>query len=340
MNSIKSRVGLRLRTTAVYGGKPIASVQRAAEKGEKNMPKLTFVIGTAATGKSFFIQQKYAGQGIEILDVYDYQQRVYDEAGVKNHIPYDLQFRCLMKANLLLLDDILATLKNGRDVVVEHTLFKAKRRIAYLDEVRKIPNVTAEVYVMQPGDARWRSYLEKRKPGGSFQGYKNTAEQIEFPNAAEGFERIFTVTGGEVRLRMDPPRPDLLEPARAELAKEAEELRRKEEERKKREDLLESMKERRFWHYCEVCGKKAFLTAQEAFDSGWDYPPHTGPFGLLGPRTCGKCQLKDTLFWKINTDGKLPIVCEGDLSPEELVTWRRIRSEPESLLSEEETSSL
>ncbi len=47
------------------------------------MPKLTFVIGANATGKSYFIQQKYADNAeIDILDIYDYQQRVYDEEGV------------------------------------------------------------------------------------------------------------------------------------------------------------------------------------------------------------------------------------------------------------------
>lgn len=60
-----------------------------------------------------------------------------------------------------------------------------------------------------------------------------------------------------------------------------------------------------------------------------------GFFGLLGPRTCGNCQMTDTLYWKIQTSGKLPIVMEGDLNDKELTTWRRIKGEPESLLNEE-----
>ena len=302
------------------------------------MPKLTFVIGANATGKSFFIQSKYKDKGMDLLNVYDYQQRTYEEAGVREYIPMETNFRCLMKANTLLLNDILERLKNGRDLVVEHTLFKAKRRIAYLDEIHKIPNVIVEVYVMQPGDERWKSYLKKRDLFESFQSYKNDAERIEFPNTAEGFDQIFVVTDDEVKLRMDAPRPEILAPAREELAKEAEEIRRKDEEEANYAVLLESMKTRRFWHCCEVCGAKAWITAQEAFDSGWDYPPHIGDFGLLGPRTCGKCLLQDTLYWKINTVCKIPLVCEGDLSPKELTVWRRIRGEPESLLCEEPTS--
>ena len=46
--------------------------------------------------------------------------------------------------------------------------------------------------------------------------------------------------------------------------------------------LIESMKKRPFWHYCEVCGKKEYITAEQAYMSGWDYPPHIGMFGALG----------------------------------------------------------
>ena len=95
------------------------------------------------------------------------------------------------------------------------------------------------------------------------------------------------------------------------------------------------MNTRPFWHYCEVCGKKEFITAQDAFDSGWDYPPKMGVFRLLSPRTCGECGIQDTLFWKISRSQGLPIVIEENLTPEELITWKRIKGEPESLLDEE-----
>lgn len=196
-----------------------------------------------------------------------------------------------------------------------------------------------EVYVIQPSDGHWKSYVERRGLDGRFQSYKRVAEQIEFPNVAEGFDRIFVVADGEVKLRMEPPRPEILEPAREELAKEAEAIRQKEKEGAKRANLLESMKERKFWHYCEVCGKKAFITAQESFDSGWDYPPHIGQFGILSPRTCGNCLMINTLYWRIITSGRLSIVCEDDLSPKELIIWRRIKGEPESLLLEEKQTN-
>lgn len=299
------------------------------------MPKLALVIGANATGKTFFIEQKYVGRGAEILNIYDYQQRVYEEAGFKDGVPFGAQFRCLKRANELLLSDICERLSQGRDVVAEQTFYKAKRRIAYIDEIRKIPDVTIEVYIMQPSDSLWESNLEKRGLKDALPRHKREAEGIEFPNMAEGMDRIYEVVDGEIRQRHDPPKPEIVETAREELAKEADRIRAEDGEKAKREALLDSMNTRKFWHYCEVCGKKAYITAEEAHDDGWDYPPKMGWFGMLGPRTCGECGIADTLFWKVNTSGGLPIVCEGDLIPEELVTWRRIRREPESLLEED-----
>lgn len=299
------------------------------------MRKLIFVIGATAAGKTYFINQNYKDKDVDILNVYDYQQRAYDEAGFGESIPFDATFKCLMNANNMLLDDIIEKLLQGRDLVVEQTFYKAKRRIAYIDEIRKSVDARIEMYVMSPSDSLWESNIEKRELGGRFQTYKKNAEGIEFPNPAEGIDAIYEVTDGEVILRMDPPRPEILDEAREELRQEAERIRSEEEEKKRRTELLESMKERPFWHYCEVCGKKELITAADAYASGWDYPPEHGSFGLLSPRTCGDCLIKDTLFWKINMSGKLPIVVEGELSPEELVTWRRIKGEPESLLVEE-----
>lgn len=300
------------------------------------MQTITFVIGATASGKTYFIDKNYRGKDVDILNVYDYQQRVYEEAGFGHSVPVGAAFRCLLKAQDMLLEDIISRLQAGRDVVVEQTFLKAKRRIAYIEKIREAADVVIAVYVMQPGDSRWKANLESRKLSGRYEGVKRDAENMEFPNPAEGIDEIYVVTDGTAALRMDPPRPEIRDEAKAELAREAECIRAEDEARRKRKEFIESMNTRPFWHYCEVCGRKAFMTAQEAYDSGWDYPPRIGCFGLLlGPRTCGNCSIADTLFMKINAPGRIPIVVESELTPAELITWRRIKAEPESLLVEE-----
>lgn len=303
------------------------------------MPKISFVMGATASGKTHFIEHFFAEKNVDVLNVFDYQQKAYKEAGFEKMIPLGIQFRCLMKANDRLLSDIIEKLKCGRDVVAEQTFFKAKRRIVYVDAIREAVDAEIEIYVMCPSDERWQENVRIRK-GEKWQGSfeMNTAE-IEFPNPREGFDSIYEVSDGDINLRMDPPlNEQFLIDARKEIADEKERIENEDDKSRKRKALLESMKTRPFWHYCEVCGKKEFLTAEEAFRDGWDYPPKMGSFRLLGPRTCGNCQLSDTLYWKywkIQTSGKIPIVLEGDLNEKELITWKRIKGEPGSLLNEE-----
>lgn len=310
---------------------------REEEKRGKDMSKVIFVIGANATGKSFFIKERYNKQNIIILDVFDYQQRAYDAEGYGENdaISFYARYRYLMLANLQLLSDILKNVKNGQDVVVEQTFYKAKRRISFIDEIKKTADISIEVYVMSPSDKVWERNLEKRNCTDTIEHMKREAENIEFPNPSEGFDAIYEVIDGVIKLRMDKPTPEIVEPAREEIRKERQEFADKEEKRSQRKELMASMETRPFWHYCEVCGKKKYMTAQQAYEEGWDYPPRMGKFGLLGPRKCGDCRLTDTLFWKINTEQKIPVVIDRTLSNRELQIWKRIKNEPESLLDGE-----
>lgn len=298
------------------------------------MQKVIFVIGANAAGKTYFIEHHLASEKAVVLNIYDYQQKVYDEHGNKELITFEEQFRCLKKANEKHLHDIINELKQGNDVIAEQTFFKAKRRIAYIDEIRKEMDVKIEVYVMHPSNKRWIENSKKREDIENIEVYENQKKQMEFPNPAEGFDAIFEVVDDEIILRMDDIKPEIVKQARQELMEEDTWIRREDEREHKHRQLIESMNTRPFWHYCEVCGKKEFITAKETLDAGWDYPPHFGGFGLLGPRTCGNCSLKDTLFWKVHTELPLPIVINEQLTPEEKIIWQRIKAEPESLLEE------
>lgn len=154
------------------------------------------------------------------------QERTCAGYGDSFSIPFDVQFRCLKKANDMHLHDIIEQLKQGKDVVAEQTFFKAKRRIAYIDEIRRaVDNLKIIVYVLQPTDERWAENIRRRKLQGGLQFFKEQAEkQIEFPNSAEGFDEIYEVCGSEIKLRMDEPKPQITEQARAELADEAAQL--------------------------------------------------------------------------------------------------------------------
>ena len=293
-----------------------------------------FVIGAAASGKTTFIKNHFSeDKNTIILNVYDYQQATYKKMEEFGCISFMEEIECLKNANEAILIDIIEALKEKKNVVVEHTLYKTKRRIAYIDAIRKaIKNINIEVYVMCPTDSVWEKYINKRKLNVS--KIKAQKNEIEFPNPVEGFNKIYQVIDGDIRLRMDTPNYEIVKNAYKDLEEEAQKLKKDKEKREQRLALIESMNTRPFWHYCEVCGTKVFCTAQEAFDAGWNYPPQIGHFKLLGPRNCGKCSIMDTLFLKVQKQ-KFPIVIEKTLTEEELKTLNRIKNEPESLLEEE-----
>ena len=85
-------------------------------------------------------------------------------------------------------------------------------------------------------------------------------------------------------------------------------------------------------HICEVCGKKAVLTPEEAYNAGWDYPPLMGHFGIVSPRKCPDCRIGDTVWAAITLHKKDP----ETLTEEQIQTIMRILGEPESILVEEE----
>ncbi len=78
-----------------------------------------------------------------------------------------------------------------------------------------------------------------------------------------------------------------------------------------------------FMHWCEVCGIEELLTSEEAFRAGWDFPPRSGPWGVVSPRTCGKCPMTATVWWAVTLDGydqaQLSTQqCEGDCRTDRL----------------------
>lgn len=98
------------------------------------------------------------------------------------------------------------------------------------------------------------------------------------------------------------------------------------------QEIIDVFKNRRMLHICEVCGRIEILTPQEAFDSGWDYPPFMGSFGVVSPRTCPDCMMMDTAWAAITLKGIKP----DELSDCQKQTIMRIIREPESILVDEE----
>ena len=297
---------------------------------------VVFVIGANCTGKSRFIADNFDTGEYAILNVYDYQKKLEREERARDFSTYREQ---LFRANEQLQDDMVDLVRQGKDVVVEHTFLRALRRIGFVEAIQETSkDVPIEVYAMTPSDAQLRHNCEERakelgeSAEAEFKRVKREITEVfEFPNPSEGFAKIYAVTDGAVTERMDAQDLSRIECAREELQHEVELKAEKQAKRKKHEKLVEATKHIRFWHYCDACGKKELLTADEAYNQGWDYPPGIYKFRLFTPRTCGDCSITGSLYWKIVVEKK----SLTELTENEKASFMRIMNEPESLMPEE-----
>ena len=76
-------------------------------------------------------------------------------------------------------------------------------------------------------------------------------------------------------------------------------------------------------YICEVCEKEETLTEEQAYESGWDYPPFMGAWGVVSPRTCPNCTVNDTLWWALAVEGKQ----YEELSQQQQIALLRIQNE-------------
>jgi hypothetical protein len=52
-------------------------------------------------------------------------------------------------------------------------------------------------------------------------------------------------------------------------------------------------------HWCEACDREELLTPDAGYESGWDFPPKMGTFGVISPRTCPNCTIDKTAWFAI-----------------------------------------
>ena len=272
------------------------------------MSKLIIVMGTAASGKTHFIEEQFGFMGYKHISIGQIQRELKTDEEVDAmsfHEYFDYLAECNEKAKEYMVEALLA----GENVILEHTLYKAKRRIVYTEAAKEVTTDPIDIYVMMPSRDRLRENLKLYKDGGeaSLDRFLDEMSQIEYPNPAEGFDKIYSVTDGEIRESIVSEDVVLVDRAKEELAKEAEEIKQRQEKREElseRQKLIKELEHKPFWHICEVCGKKEFMTAEAAYIKGWDYPPKMGDFGVVGPRTCGDCGIEQTVWWNIMKSAK------------------------------------
>ena len=144
------------------------------------MQKVAIVAGPACSGKSTFIKKTFPDR--KVIDVFDFQDdRCVTPATV-------------MRSYLDCRDALVQALKDGYDVVLEHTLLKAKRRPMYIDAIRSVTDADIEMYWFAPDVD---TYCGRLKARNCFLGEEDAKFALEFgdvPDVSEGYSKVTIIT--------------------------------------------------------------------------------------------------------------------------------------------------
>lgn len=139
--------------------------------------KVTFVIGVAGAGKSTFIKNNF-DKDTAIINLYNYQKNML------------LTFKNLQKSYEDCMEDLKKACKEGKDVVLEHTLLKKMRRLPYIQAVREVTDAPIDIVVLNPSAETVKERRAKRGINDTIENIRQDIEILEFPDADEGYNSI------------------------------------------------------------------------------------------------------------------------------------------------------
>lgn len=147
-------------------------------KMEKSDMSVYFIIGPAASGKTYFRQKFFCH--MPYIDLYDFQdercvtleQVIHSYESAKDALVHKVQSGC-------------------EDLVFEHTLLKSKRRIPYIQAIRQVSDMPIYCFIMMPDMETYDTFCQQRDLNPKFE--KEAFDIFEMPTMEEGFDGIYMI---------------------------------------------------------------------------------------------------------------------------------------------------
>lgn len=139
-----------------------------------------FIIGPACAGKSTFIKQNFDMINTITIDVYDFQKEY-------PFLTTTTVWESYVKCKDALITAITNPNRNGKDIVLEHTLLKRIRREYYIAAIREITQEDITVYCIKPDKKTMIEHHKKRKNFAVTNDIDIAFKVLELPQKDEGF---------------------------------------------------------------------------------------------------------------------------------------------------------
>lgn len=148
------------------------------------------VAGPTCAGKSTFIKDHFPQH--TVVDLFDFQK---DFKFVNPELVFESYIKCR--------DALVEALKQGQEVVLEHTLLKAKRRAMYIDAIRSVTDEPIEMYFLMPSDKQLFKQMKERKYTRSLDTAKDMKAIAEVPTLEEGYAVVHIISDDNTVARVD-----------------------------------------------------------------------------------------------------------------------------------------
>lgn len=145
------------------------------------MENIKIVMGPACAGKSYFIKENFPTA--TVIDLYDYQKTR----------PY-LNSEGIMESYEECKNALVEAIKeNKEEIVLEHTLLKAKRRKVYIDAIREVTDKPIIIYVVLPSREILKKFSKLRGVNYDDLDIDLILDVLEIPTKEEGFASVIMV---------------------------------------------------------------------------------------------------------------------------------------------------
>lgn len=138
------------------------------------------VAGPTCSGKSTFIKENFSDR--EVVDLFDFQ---------KDKLFLNIQG--ILKSYEECKNTLIEKIKEGKSVVLEHTLLKAIRRKPYIDAIKEVTDEPIEIYFLFPEREIYRKQLEMRKQPTDDDFIDGSYLVVEIPTEDEGYDKVTVI---------------------------------------------------------------------------------------------------------------------------------------------------
>ena len=137
------------------------------------------VMGPPASGKSTFIKENFKDK--EVVDLFDFQEHILPT------------YESIWQSYVDCAEYLKEKIKEGKGVVLEHTLLKRKRREWYISQIREVTDDDIIICCILPTINEYYQRCKKRNQPITKSTAKSMLDELEVPTGDEGYESVYII---------------------------------------------------------------------------------------------------------------------------------------------------